>query len=148
MVDRRRAFRWQRRFNRFFVWLFRLRQGRLAYRKNPSLVLHTIGRRSGMPRETPLLYLPLDDGRLALVASNGGDDRTPGWCLNLMQRPDVQADVGRDRRSFTAALATDTERAEIWPLVTASNPGFAKYQNLTSRVIPIVLLSPRADTKP
>ena len=146
MVDRRGAFHWQRRFNRFFVWLFHVRRGRLSYRNAPSLVLHTMGRRSGRARETPLLYLPLDDGRLALVASNGGDDRTPGWCLNLMQRPDVDADIGRERRSFTAALATDTERAELWPLVTASYSGFAKYQTLTSRVIPIVLLSPRADT--
>ena len=147
MVDRRGAFPWQRRFNRFFVWLFRLRGGRLAYRKTPSLVLHTVGRRTGRPRETPLLYLPLDDGRLALVASNGGDDRTPGWCRNVIQHADVEADVGRERRSFTAALATDSERAEIWPLVTASYSGFAKYQTLTDRVIPVVLLSPRADTE-
>ena len=148
MADRRGAFRWQRRFNRFFVWLFHLRRGRLAYRRTPSLVLHTVGRRSGQPRETPLLYLPLDDGRLALVASNGGDDRTPAWCLNLMDRPDVEAEVGRERRSFTAALATETERAELWPRVTASYSGFAKYQTRTHRVIPVVLLSPRADSKP
>ena len=146
MVDRRRAARWQQRFNRFFVWLFHLRRGRLAYRKAPSLVLHTVGRRSGRPYQTPLLYLPVGDGRLALVASNGGDDRTPAWCLNVMTHPDVEAEVGRDRRPFTAALATPSERAELWPRVTASYSGFAKYQTLTERVIPVVLLSPRADT--
>ena len=92
MVDRRSATRWQQRFNRFFVWLFRRRRGRLAFRKVPSLVLHTVGRRSGRPRQTPLLYIPMGDGRLALVASNGGDDRTPAWCLNLMTNPDVEAE--------------------------------------------------------
>ena len=95
-----------------------------------------------------MLYLSLDDGRLALVASNGGDDRTPAWCLNAMEQPDVQAEVGRERRSFTAALASSIERDELWPRVTASYPGFAKYQTRTDRVIPIVLLSPRADTNP
>lgn len=148
MVDRRRAARWQQRFNRFFVWLFHLRRGRLPFRKNPSLVLHTVGRRSGRPRQTPLLYLPVGDGRLALVASNGGDDRTPAWCLNLMAHPDVEAEVGRERRSFTAALATPIERAELWPLVTTTYSGYAKYQTRTERMIPIVLLSPRADSIP
>ncbi len=143
MVDRRRAARWQRQFNRFFVWLYHLRRGRLTYRKTPSLVLHTVGRRTGRSHETPLLYLPLDDGRLALVASNGGDDRTPAWCLNLMTQPEVEADVGSERESFTAALATTTERSELWPRITESYSGFAKYQTLTERVIPIVLLTPR-----
>jgi deazaflavin-dependent oxidoreductase (nitroreductase family) len=147
MVDRRGAAGWQQRFNRFFVWLFRLRRGRLAYRKNPFLVLHTVGRRTGQPRQTPLLYLPVGDGRLALIASNGGDDRTPAWCLNLMTNPCVEAEVGRERRSFTAALATDIERAELWPRVTTSYSGYTKYQTRTDRVIPVVLLSPCADTK-
>jgi deazaflavin-dependent oxidoreductase (nitroreductase family) len=143
MVDRRRATRWQLRFNRFYVWLFHLRRGRLAYRKTPSLVLHTVGRRSGRRHETPLLYLPVGDGRLAVVASNGGDDRTPAWCLNLMTQPEVEAEVGRERQSFSAAVATPAERAELWPRITDSYSGFAKYQTLTDRVIPIVLLTPR-----
>ena len=143
MVDRRSAGGWQQRFNRFFVWLFHVRRGRLSFRKIPSLVLHTVGRRSGQVRQTPLLYIPVGDGRLALVASNGGDDRTPAWCLNLMTRPDVEAEVGRERRPFTAELASASERAELWPRVTASYSGYAKYQTLTDRVIPIVLLTPR-----
>jgi deazaflavin-dependent oxidoreductase (nitroreductase family) len=143
MVDRRSAGRWQQRFNRLVVWLFHVRRGRLSYRKTPALVLHTVGRRSGRARQTPLLYIPVGDGRLALVASNGGDDRTPAWCLNLMTHPEVEADVGRERRSFTADVAGATERAELWPRVTASYPGYAKYQTLTDRVIPIVLLTPR-----
>ena len=143
MVDRRSAGGWQQRFNRFVVWLFHVRRGRLSFRKTPSLVLHTVGRRSGKPRQTPLLYIPVGDGRLALVASNGGDDHTPAWCLNLMATPDVEAEVGRERRSFTAKVASATERADLWPRVTASYSGYAKYQTLTDREIPVVLLTPR-----
>lgn len=144
MVDRRKAAGFQKRFNRFFVWLFKVRKGRLAFRGAPSLVLHTVGRRTGEPRQTPLLYLDLGDGRVAIVASNGGDDRTPAWALNLQAAPDVEADIGRERRAFCAALATPEERAEMWPRAVAIYKGFGEYQTKTTREIPIVVLTPRA----
>ncbi len=143
MVDRRRAYRWQRLFNRVFEALFRLRRGRLAYKGAPSTILVTIGRRSGAERRTPLLYLDLGDDRLALVASNGGDDRTPAWVHNLLANPDVHAQVGGQRRADTALLATSDERADWWPLAVAMYSGYASYQAKTAREIPLVVLTPR-----
>jgi deazaflavin-dependent oxidoreductase (nitroreductase family) len=143
MVDRRGAARFQRVFNRLFVRLFRLRKGRLAFRGAPSLVLHTRGRRSGAARATPLLYLDLGDGRVAVVASNGGDDRTPAWVHNLLASPDVEADVGRARRPYRAAVAGPEARAELWPRAVAIYPGFGEYQAKTSREIPMIVLTPR-----
>ncbi len=143
MVDRRKSAAFQKRFNRFFVWLFGVRKGRLSFRGAPSLVLHTVGRRSGAPRLTPLLYLDVGDGRLAVVASNGGDDRTPAWAHNLLAHAEVEADVKGERRAYDAAIATPEERADLWPRAVAMYKSFADYQAKTDREIPMVVLTPR-----
>ncbi len=36
------------------------------------ILIHQIGAQSGIERVTPLGYLPLGDGRFAVVASSGG----------------------------------------------------------------------------
>jgi hypothetical protein len=41
-----------------------------------------------------------------------------------------------------ARVASDAERRELWPAVTARYPGYAAYQRRTDRVIPLVLLEP------
>jgi hypothetical protein len=46
----------------------------------PVLELTTTGRKTG-ERRTVLLTSPLRDGAaLVIVASRGGDDRSPAWC--------------------------------------------------------------------
>jgi hypothetical protein len=46
----------------------------------PVLELTTTGRKTDEPR-TVLLTSPLRDGAaLVIVASRGGDDRSPAWC--------------------------------------------------------------------
>jgi deazaflavin-dependent oxidoreductase (nitroreductase family) len=144
MVDRRRGAARQRRVNKLVMWYFRRRGGRARFFKAPSLILFTKGRKTGLPRETPLLYLSLPNDEVALVASNGGDDRTPAWCLNLLAEPDVEAQIGSDRRRFTARLAGAEERRELWPRMVDLYSGYAKYQTKTEREIPIVLLTPRS----
>jgi deazaflavin-dependent oxidoreductase (nitroreductase family) len=106
-------------------------------------VLHTVGRRSGEPRLTPLLYLEVGDGRLSVVASNGGDDRTPAWTHNLLARPEVEVDVAGEHRAYRAALATAAERADLWPRAVAMYKSFSDYQAKTDREIPMVVLTPR-----
>ena len=43
---------------------------------------------------------------------------------------------------MTARVATEAERAELWPRVTAAYKGYAGYQSRTDREIPLVLLDP------
>ena len=105
-------------------------------------LLTTTGRRSGQPRTTPLTSFPHGDG-LVIVASNGGSDRYPAWYHNLTAHPEVTVQVGADVRTMTARTATAEERAEIWPRVIAQAKNFAGYEKKTSRVIPLVVLTPR-----
>ncbi len=126
---------------RMHVRIYRLTGGRFVGRvgRAPILLLTTIGRRSGEPRTAPLLYLR-DGERLAIVASFGGHPKHPVWYLNLTANPEVNVQVGRDRFDAAARTATPEERERLWPLFVEMYPGYAGYQEKTTREIPIVLL--------
>ncbi len=109
----------------------------------PAVELHTTGRSSGKRRSAMLTAPVHEQGRYVLVASMGGDDRNPQWYLNLVVNPDVEITV-RDRTlPMRARTATAAEKAELWPRITAVNPGYAGYQRKTSRDIPVVICEPR-----
>lgn len=109
----------------------------------PVLELTTTGRKSGQPRSV-MLTSPLQEGEvLVVVASRGGDDNAPAWFLNIQENPDVEVTLqGAPTRRMHARAASPTERARLWPLVTADHGNYADYQTRTTREIPLVLLEP------
>ena len=109
------------------------------------LTLTTTGRKSGQPR-TAIVNAVLQHGdATVLVASRAGDVRHPDWYLNLRANPDVQVTFpGGQPQQMHARVATADERAELWPQVTATWNGYAKYQSRTDREIPLVLVEPVA----
>src|SRR4051794_30761249 len=87
----------------------------------PVLELTTTGRKSGQPRSV-MLTSPWQDGdTIAIVASRGGDDVHPAWFLNLRDHPDVEVTMRGAKRPMRAHVADATERARIWPLITADH---------------------------
>ena len=121
--------------------------GRLGWRaaRMPVVELTTTGRKSGQPR-TVMLTSPVQEGStIVIVASRGGDDHHPAWFLNLRDHPEVEVSTGGEsKRTMHARIATPTERAALWPRVTATYKGYANYQTKTDREIPLVLLEPAA----
>ena len=111
----------------------------------PSLELTTIGRKSGQPRAV-MLTAPLVEGdTIVVVASRGGDPTHPAWFLNLRDNPDVEvAWVGERARKMRARVASASERARLWPIITEQHRNYAGYQRRTDREIPLVLLEPAA----
>ena len=109
----------------------------------PMCLLTTVGRKSGLPRTLPLACFP-DGDDLIVVASNNGQDHDPAWWLNLLQQPDAEVQLGRERRRVTAARATAEERARLWPWLMQRNPAYARYDGRTEREIPIVILRKRS----
>ncbi|NUU19417.1 nitroreductase family deazaflavin-dependent oxidoreductase [Cellulomonas humilata] len=109
----------------------------------PSLELVTVGRRSGRPRSS-MLTAPVTLGEtLVIVASAGGNDEHPSWFLNLREHPQVRVAVGGGpARPMLARVATTDERDRLWPRIVEALPNYARYQERTSRVIPVVLLEP------
>jgi deazaflavin-dependent oxidoreductase (nitroreductase family) len=106
----------------------------------PVLLLTTTGRRSGKARTTPLTFFR-DSTGLVVVASNGGADRPPDWALNLQQTPRALVQIGTDKMAVTARPASPQERERLWIVITATYAGYARYQDRTTRLIPVVLLT-------
>lgn len=92
-----------------------------------------------------MLAVPIVEAdKLVLVASFGGDDRNPAWYYNLRANPEVRITVKGKTRRMLARTASAEERAELWPRLTSTYEGYAKYQRRTSRPIPVVILEPRS----
>lgn len=108
----------------------------------PVIILRTTGRKSGKVRET-MLTSPIQEGdTVVVVASYGGDNRHPAWYLNLCANPDVEITMrGRDQK-MRARIASADEKARMWPRITETYRGYATYQRLSDRDIPVVLLEP------
>ena len=106
-----------------------------------TLLLTTIGRRTGEPRTTPLIYGRHGDDYL-LVASRGGAPRHPAWYLNLVANPTVTVQVKGHRFPAHARTASSEEKPEMWQIMTAEWPEYDGYQRKTERIIPVVVLEP------
>jgi deazaflavin-dependent oxidoreductase (nitroreductase family) len=132
------AFKALDRSHRALLRLTGGRVGRSAYGMQ-VVTLHTVGRRSGRHRSTTLTT-PISDGhRLVLVASKGGVPTHPDWYGNLMATPAAEIVVGGITRRIRARTATAGERADLWPTIVKTYDGYARYQSLTDREIPVVI---------
>jgi F420H(2)-dependent quinone reductase len=140
---RERAIRLMGRTHRL---LYRAAGGRVGGRiaGMPVLLLTTHGRRSGKARTTPLTFLR-DGGAYVVIASFGGSDRSPGWSWNLRDDPEATVLIGRRRQRVAARETTAAEREQLWPVITRTYDGYARYQERTNRRIQVFLLTPRAD---
>ena len=111
----------------------------------PSLLLHTVGAKTGRARTTTLSYAG-DGNSYLVVASKGGDPKAPGWYFNLKKQPDVDINVGPRRFPVhaTAVLPGDADYARLWEIVNTNNRNvYRGYQERTTRPIPVVVLTPR-----
>jgi F420H(2)-dependent quinone reductase len=136
----------QRWFARFHVGVYEGTGGRVGHglSGNTSLVLTTIGRRSGERRRTVLVYARHGED-LVVVASNYGGDRDPAWLLNMRDQPRVEVLVGRQRMAATAreVTAQDAAYSALWRLVNAKNRNrYEAHQHETGRPISLVVITP------
>jgi deazaflavin-dependent oxidoreductase (nitroreductase family) len=122
--------------------LIPLTNGRLAMGPaGQTVLLTTIGARSGRPRRASLAFLWSDDD-MVLVASKGGAPRHPGWYHNLMANPRARVQYRGVVEEREAREATGEEREELFRRAAERFPNFAAYQaRATGRTIPVVLLS-------
>ena len=129
-----------RAFSGLHASVFRAFGGRGLGNGN-TLLLTTQGRKSGHKVSVPLLYVNEGD-RLYLVASFGGNDEPPGWYRNLSVHPEVEVEAPERAGRYRARSLTSDEAAPIWPKLLAIYPAYASYQKKTTRLIPIVELTP------
>lgn len=105
----------------------------------PLLLLNTTGARSGLPRTTPMMYVP-DGDRLLVIASNAGAPRHPDWYHNLVATPQVTVEVGDQVYGATAVVTRGEERDRLFAAIVTKYPFFADHQTKINRTIPVVAL--------
>ena len=107
----------------------------------PTLLLTTVGRRSGLRRRTGLIY-GRDGDAYVVVASQGGAPEHPQWYHNLLAQPEAEIQVKADKIAVRARTANPEEKSRLWSVMTAIWPAYDEYQQKTDRDIPVVLLEP------
>lgn len=130
----------------FIAWTveeFRANHGRVGgpFAGAPLLLLHTVGARSGAPRVSPMMYRA-DGNRYLVFASKAGADRNPDWYYNLRAHPDARIEVGDQVLDVRAVELRGAERDAKFRRQAEMYPGFAAYQRMTSRKIPVIALTP------
>jgi deazaflavin-dependent oxidoreductase (nitroreductase family) len=130
-----------RGFSRLHTMLIRRlgKTGPGAFRD--TLILTTRGRKTGREVATPLLYVREND-KLFVVASFGGSDTPPGWYLNLVADPQARVESKRVSGSYRSRELTCEEAEKVWPKLLALYPTYASYQKKTTRLIPVIELTP------
>ncbi len=130
-------------FNEHNIAEFRANHGRVGgqFEGAPLLILHTVGAKSGEPRTNIMMY-QADGERYLVFASYAGADQNPAWYWNLKANPDTRVEVGDEIVDVRATELEGKERDEKYALQAERYPGFADYESRTSRVIPVVALTP------
>ena len=128
-------------WNRQVIEEFRANSGKVKgpFEGAPMILLTTTGAKSGQLRTFPLMYLP-DGERIAIFASKGGAPTNPDWYHNLIAHPQATAEVGNEKFTVTATVATGEERDRLYAEQAKRYPQFAEYQANTTRKIPVIIL--------
>jgi deazaflavin-dependent oxidoreductase (nitroreductase family) len=117
-----------RRLVRFDRWLGRVTRGRVvALGMAPGLVLTTTGRKSGLPRSSPLIYLR-DGDDLIVIGSNWGGPAEPLWVGNLLAEPRARVTLDGQELAVTAAETSGAEYDRLWQAIVAQWPGYRAYR--------------------
>ena len=109
----------------------------------PNLMLTVAGRKSGVPRTTPLLCVPHEGGHL-IAGSYFGGPKTPVWVANVRAAEEVQLRFRGRTTTATPREVHGEERARLWEAMVAVWPNYRLYEQRTDRTIPVFLLEPVA----
>lgn len=110
----------------------------------PVLLLHTIGRKSGKQRVTPLGYFE-HEGGLVVTGSNAGMNFHPGWYYNLTATPKARIQLQGYQLSVTTDVIEQGHYDLLWDTLTRIAPSYKNYTQRTNREIPILVLRVQTD---
>lgn len=107
----------------------------------PTMLLETIGRKSGQPRINPLLFAR-DGGSLVVVGSNFGQEHHPAWTGNLLANPDAVAIVRGQRFAVRGERLEGDQAEAAYQLMVSIASTYASYRGRTDREIRVFRLTP------
>lgn len=104
-----------------------------------TLILKTVGRKSGAVRMVPLVYGQYG-GEVVIVASKAGADVHPAWYLNILDAEELEFQIGAQAFRASWRSPGGQEREDVFAYMTNIFPPYEEYQRGTSRKIPLVML--------
>jgi F420H(2)-dependent quinone reductase len=108
-----------------------------------TLLLTSVGRRSGRSREAILGYIE-DGPNLVTLAMNGWGAAEPAWWLNLQAHPEATIQLKGRTMSVRARAAVGEERDRLWARWDVEG-----YADLRPNGTAVVVLEPRlSDDEP
>lgn len=119
--------------------LLRVSRGWVNTAMQSVVLLETVGARSGRTRAVPMLCMPRD-GDLVVVGSNWGAGTDPAWLRNLRANPLARVHYRGYVGPVHASEVTGEEREDLWQRLMSFNPQYARYQDQTARILPVVVL--------
>lgn len=107
--------------------------------------LTTVGKKTGIQRETPVAWFPDGEEAWLIVASAAGSVENPSWYYNIATHPDqVWIELPQRKLRVEPDQLDGPRREECWKRIVAAQPRYDKYQNKTDRVLPVIRLIPSA----
>ena len=114
----------------------------------PSLVLHSIGAKSGIERSSELMYCPEPGGVMLITGSNFARDFHPAWTANLAAHPSASVTVKGKLIPVTATRIPDDKLDETWAYIEKQWPGYRGYERSSGRTLRIFRLVPTLGLTP
>jgi deazaflavin-dependent oxidoreductase (nitroreductase family) len=128
-------------FSRMQLRMFRRNKGGRTQGGVSTLILQTIGAKSGETRHAMLGYVDDGPGNRLVIASLAGSARNPSWLYNLARTPEATIELADGQRIRVSAKSlAGAELEAAWQKVAAEAPEYAKYLAVTDRAMPIVRL--------
>ena len=129
-------------WNKAIIDEFRANGGQVGgyFAGKTLLLLHTVGAKSGQERINPVAYIT-DGDKLAIIASKGGAPSHPDWYYNILANPMISVEVASEKFQVQATVASEPERTRLYGKMVEMLPGFADYEQKTTRVIPVIILT-------
>ena len=125
-------------WNKQVIDEFRANDGQVGgyFANMKLLLLHTTGAKSGLPRINPVACV-VDGDRYVIAASKGGAPTNPDWYHNLV----ASIEVGTEQFAAQAVVVEEPERTRLYTKMATAYPGFAEYEQKTTRTIPVIVLT-------
>ena len=113
------------------------------FRGFPTVVLTTVGAKTGAERSSVLGGFKQGDGTWLIVASMGGAPTHPQWFINMCKQPaKVWLEIGNRKLQVRPELLKGAEYEAAYARIAAESPGYGKYRLQTDREIPVIRLTP------
>ena len=127
-----------REHNRQLIAQYRA-DGGASMGDRPLVLLTTVGRKTGMPRTTPMMFVR-DDERIFVIASNAGAPKDPQWYRNLIKDPSVTVELPGEEFKARATPLDGADYDRTWAMIKERFPFFAEHDERAGRRIPVVEL--------